>query len=103
MIKLMDLLVEDVNSPEFNNDKHWRDHFKEIMEIAEKALSSNDPETIAKCVHKITEHAEVALDKHEATYAKKPIPQVINSNIANSYGGDDSDFQSPGFDSGVNY
>ena len=91
MIKLMDILVEDVNSPEFNNEKHWRDHFNEIIDAAELALKSKDPETIAKIVHKIIEHAEVALDKHEATYAKSPIPTFVNSSTANSYAGDDSD------------
>ncbi len=92
MIKLMDILVEDNNSPEFNNNKHWRDHFNEIIQCAEEALKSKDPEVIATQVYKIIEHADAALDKHEATYSKERLSQVINSNIANSYNGDDSDF-----------
>jgi hypothetical protein len=94
MIKLIDILSEDVNSPEFNNEKHWRDHFKEIIKISETALSSKDPEVVAKAVHDVIEHAEVALDKHEATYSKSSIPTFVNSPTSNSYSGDDSDINS---------
>jgi hypothetical protein len=89
MIKLLDILKEENIS--LNNDKHWRDHFKEIIQCAEKALSSNDPETIAIQVAEIIDHADAAGSKHEATWAKQSIPRAINSNIANSYNGDDSD------------
>ena len=98
MIKLLDILKEDVNSPEFNNDKHWRDHFNEIIQCAETALKSNDPEIIAEQVAKIIEHADVAADKHEATYSKEKIPTFVNSNIANSYSGTDDDIH--GYDGG---
>ena len=94
MIKLIDILSEDVNSSEFNNEKHWRDHFKEIIEISKTALASKDPEVVAKAVRDIIDHAEVALDKHEATYAKSPIPTFTNSSTYNSYNGDDSDINS---------
>jgi hypothetical protein len=90
MIKLIDLLNEDVNTSEFN-DLHWRDHFNEIIDCAQKALSSNDPEVIAIQVDLIINNANAASDKHEATYVKAPIPTFVNSNIANSYAGDDSD------------
>jgi superoxide dismutase len=69
MIKLIDILNEDVNSAEFNQ-LHWRDHFKEIIKCAETALSSNDPEIINTEVDNIINHAQAAADKHEATYAK---------------------------------
>jgi hypothetical protein len=87
MIKLANILKE----MEMTNDKHWRDHFKEIITCAETALSSNDPETIAKQCHDIIEHADVASSKHQATYEKAPTPTFTNSNIGNSYAGDDSD------------
>ena len=99
MIRLIDLLNEDVNSPEFNNDKHWRDHFNEIIQCAETALKSNDPEIIAKQVAKIIEHADVALDKHEATYSKEKTPTFRNSNIANSYS-QNADEDINGYDGG---
>ena len=88
MIKLIDLLNEDVDT---SSHTHWRDHFKDIIACAEKALSSNDPETIAIQVSAIVGHAESAGEKHEATYAKANPPQYVSSNIANSYSGNDSD------------
>ena len=81
MIKLLDIL----NEVDTSDKTHWRDHFKEIIACAEKALSSNDPETIANQASDIMEHAGVAASKHEATYAKQPIPTFVNSNNANSY------------------
>jgi len=81
MIKLLDILKEVDTS----DKTHWRDHFKEIIACAEIALSSNDPETIANQASDIMEHAAVAATKHEATYAKQPIPTFRNSGIANSY------------------
>jgi len=87
MIKLLDIL----NEVDSSDKTHWRDHFKEIIQCAEKALSSNDPEIINGEVLSIIEHAEMAKDKHEATYAKQPTPTFVNSNISNSYSGDDSD------------
>jgi len=98
MIKLIDILNEDVNSAEFNQ-LHWRDHFNNIIEFAEIALSSNDAEVIATQVDNILNHAQAAVDKHEATYAKANTPTAINSNIANSYSGTDADITSPGMDS----
>jgi hypothetical protein len=95
MIKLLDILTEMETS---NNQPHWRDHFKEIIKCAEIALSSNDPETIATQASDIMEHAETAANKHEATYAKQPVPTFVNSNIANSYAGNDSDIH--GYDQG---
>jgi len=94
MIKLLDIL----NEVDTSADKHWRDHFKEIIQCAERALASNDPETISSEVSEIMDHAEAAGNKHEATYAKQPIPTFVNSNIANSYAGDDSDIH--GYDGG---
>ena len=82
MIRLLDILTEMEIS---NNQPHWRDHFKEIIQCAEMALASNDPETIATQASNIMEHAESAANKHEATYAKQPIPTFVNSNNANSY------------------
>jgi len=90
MIKLIDLLSEEI-SDDLTNDKHWREYFKEIIEHAEEALKSKDPETIATQVHNIVHKAEVALDKHQATYDKKRLPTFVNSNMDNSYNGDDSD------------
>ena len=87
MIKLLDIL----NEVDSSDKTHWRDHFKEIIQCAEKALSSNDPEIINGEVLSIVEHAEMARNKHEATYAKQPTPTFVNSNISNSYSGDDSD------------
>jgi hypothetical protein len=81
MIKLLDILKEVDTS----DKTHWRDHFREIIACAEIALSSNDPETIANQASDIMEHAGIAASKHEATYAKQPIPTFRNSNIANSY------------------
>ena len=89
MIKLLDILKES-NLPQHSTD-HWRDHFNKISELATEALTSNDPEAIASIVNEIIEHAEAAGDKHEATWVRKPIPTYVNSNIANSYNGDDSD------------
>ena len=94
MIKLIDIL----NEVDTSDKTHWRDHFKEIIQCAEMALASNDPETIATQASNIMEHAETAANKHEATYAKQPIPTFVNSNIANSYAGDDSDIH--GYDQG---
>lgn len=88
MIKLLDLLNEDVDT---SSNTHWRDHFNDIIKCAETALSSNDPEVIASQVSAIIGHADAAGNKHEATYAKAGIPTFVNSNIANSYAGDDSD------------
>jgi hypothetical protein len=90
MIKLIDLLNEEI-SDDLTSNKHWRDYFKEIIEHAEEALKSKDPETIATQVHDIVHKAEVALDKHQASYDKKRLPTFVNSNNANSYSGDDSD------------
>jgi len=95
MIKLLDILTEMETS---NNQPHWRDHFKEIIQCAEIALSSNDPETIATQASNIMEHAETAANKHEATYAKQPVPTFVNSNNANSYSGTDDDIH--GYDGG---
>ena len=91
MIKLLDILKEENIS--LNNDKHWRDHFKEIIQCAEKALSSNDPEAIAIQVAEIIDHADAAGSKHEATWAKSPTPQFTSSNSTanNTYSGNDSD------------
>ena len=89
MIKLIDLIQE--SNIATHNDKHWRDHFRDIINCAEEALSSNDPETIATQVANIIEYAEAAGEKHEATWAKKHPHRAVNSNIANSYNGDDSD------------
>ena len=89
MIKLLDILKES-NLPQHNTD-HWRDHFNKISDLAQEALTSNDPETIASIVHEIIDHAEAAGDKHEASWSKAPTPQYVNSNISNSYNGDDSD------------
>jgi hypothetical protein len=98
MIKLIDLLKEDVNSIEFNR-LHWRDHFNNIIEFSKIALSSNDPEVIATQVDNILNHAQAAADKHEATYVQEQTPTAISSNIANSYTGTDDDITSPGMDS----
>ena len=87
MIKLLDIL----NEVDTSADTHWRDHFKEIIQCAERALSSNDPETIALEVSEIMDHAQTAGNKHEATYAKQPTPTFVNSNISNSYSGTDDD------------
>jgi hypothetical protein len=87
MIKLLDIL----NEVDSSDKTHWRDHFREIMQCAEKALSSNDPEIINGEVLSIIENAEMAKNKHEATYAKQPTPTFINSNISNSYSGTDDD------------
>lgn len=95
MIKLIDLLKEDVNSAEFNQ-LHWRDHFNNIIEYAEIALSSTDAEIINAQVDSIINHAQAAADKQEATYAQANTPTAINSNIANSYSGTDDDITSPG-------
>jgi superoxide dismutase len=95
MIKLLDILKEDVNSAEFNR-LHWRDHFKEIIKCAETALSSTDAEVINTEVDSIINHAQAAADKQEATYAKANTPVAISSNIANSYTGTDDDITSPG-------
>lgn len=81
MIKLLDILQEVDTS----DRTHWRDHFKEIIQCAERALASNDPETIASEASDIMEHAEAAANKHEATYSKQPTPTFVNSNNANSY------------------
>mgnify|MGYP003345638409 CR=1 FL=1 len=89
MIKLLDILKES-NLPQHSTD-HWRDHFNKISELATEALTSNDPETIASIVHEIIEHADAARDKHEATWSKARTPEYVNSNISNSYSGDDSD------------
>jgi len=87
MIKLLDIL----NEVDSSDQTHWRDHFREIIQCAEKALSSNDPEIINGEVLSIIENAEMAKNKHEATYAKQPTPTFVNSNIANSYSGTDDD------------
>ena len=87
MIKLLDIL----NEVDSSDQTHWRDHFREIIQCAEKALSSNDPEIINGEVLSIVEHAEMAKNKHEATYAKQPTPTFVNSNISNSYSGTDDD------------
>ena len=88
MIKLIDILYEN----EMQDARvHWRDHFKKIIECAERALSSNDPEVIATEADAIMDHADAARAKHEASYTKAPPPVFVNSNIANSYAGDDSD------------
>ena len=87
MIKLLDILKEVDTS----DKTHWRDHFKEIIACAEKALASNDPEIIAAQVSDIMGHADIAASKHESTYAKQPTPTFVNSNIANSYSGTDDD------------
>ena len=88
MIKLLDLLNEDVDT---SSNTHWRDHFNAIIKCAETALSSNDPEVIASQVSAIIGHADAASNKHEATYAKAGTPTFVNSGISNSYAGDDSD------------
>jgi hypothetical protein len=95
MIKLLDIL----NEVDTSDKTHWRDHFKEIIQCAEMALASNDPETIATQASNIMEHAETAANKHEATYAKQPIPTFVNSNIANSYS-QNADEDINGYDGG---
>ena len=90
MIKLIDLLNEEIKNPE-SGDLHWRDNFQNIIEAAQTALSSNDPETINTQVDLIINNVQAAADKHESTYAKQPTPTFVSSNIANSYSGDDSD------------
>ena len=92
MIKLIDLLQEEFRGGEIKPEMHWRDHFKKIIENAENALMSKDPETIAEAVGNIIDHAEVAREKHEATYDGQKPSTFINSNSYNSYNGDDSDF-----------
>lgn len=94
MIKLLDILKEDVNSPEFNK-MHIRDHFNAIAKCVEMGLKSTDPETLADQAAKITDHAQAIADKNEASYAKANPSQSINSNISNSYSGTDSDITSP--------
>ena len=89
MIKLLDILKES-NLPQHSTE-HWRDHFNKIIDFAQEALTSNDPEAIARFVADIIEHADAAGDKHEATWSKKPPSEYVNSNISNSYAGDDSD------------
>lgn len=94
MIKLLDILNE-VNP---SDQTHWRDHFKEIIECAEKALSSNDPGVIAMLSDEIMEHAEMAGNKHKQINHKQGIPTFVSSNIANTYSGNDSDIN--GYDQG---
>ena len=89
MIKLLDILKES-NLPQ-HSDEHWRDHFNKIIDCAQEALTSNDPESIAKHVSDIITHAEAAGTKHESTWSKAGVPAFVSSNIANSYNGDDSD------------
>jgi hypothetical protein len=88
MIKLTDLLNETENS---NPNIRWKQHIEEIIKCAEKALMSNDPGLVATQIALMADHARFAGDKHKASVPKQQTSQYVNSNISNSYAGDDSD------------
>ena len=87
MIKLLDIL----NELDQTSTSHWRDDLQKIIQCAEKALSSSDPDVISDEVKSIIDYAENAGYKSQITNSKQQASEFISSNIANSYSGDDSD------------
>ena len=91
MIKLMDILVETENHPDQEyHDMHWRDHINKIKELCKKALSTNDPEFIAKHTSEIIMHADSAHEKHHVKYDRQGVDQ--GSAMANVHTGNETDF-----------
>jgi monomeric isocitrate dehydrogenase len=69
MIKLLNILTETENHPEQEyHEMHWRDHIKEILKHASKALKTSDPNIIGKYTSEIIKHAESAHEKHHTQY-----------------------------------
>jgi hypothetical protein len=93
MIKLVDLLSEDVDGKEDEKDyvnMHWRDHLRKIIKHASKALKSNDPDLVTKQTLEIMKHADAA---HEKNY-NKHITQGVDgvSALSNVHTGNVEDF-----------
>ena len=93
MIKLIDILNEDVDGKEDEKDyanMHWRDHLKEIIKCASKALKSNDPDFVTKQTLEIMKHADMA---HEKNYSKHITQGVDGSSaLSNVHTGNQDDF-----------